>query len=106
MRRGKKGKQKMTLEEYIVFKNPAFNNDHTQYLKFLTEDVMDEWDANTNGKLEFAEYDTWQEKARQQLHEWEKTVDEEEGTFTISISTSEDDVSITHSQSSIRTMRT
>ena len=83
----------MSLEEYIVFKNPAFNDDHTQYIKFLTEDVIDEWDANENQKLDYDEYDRWQDKSRQQLHEWEKTVDEEAGTFTISISTSEDDVS-------------
>jgi len=92
LRRGGKGKEKMSLEEYIVFKNPAFNSDHTQYIKFLTEDVMDEWDANENKQLDYEEYDQWQDKSRQQIHEWEKTVDEEEGTFTISISTSEDDV--------------
>jgi len=81
----------MNLDQFVVYKNPALESDHSQYAKFLTLDMMDEWDKNEDGKLSYDEYDAWQAKNRADLHKWEKTEDPETGGFTISVITYEGD---------------
>jgi len=62
----------VTLEQYIIAKNPHFESDHDTHMYFIAEDTMDDWDSDENGLLSYEEFDAWKESQRSNMHSYEK----------------------------------
>jgi len=75
----------ITLEQYIIAKNPHFENDHDTHMYFVAEDTMDDWDSDENGLLSYKEFDAWKESQRSNMHNYEKTL-MDDNTLRITVS--------------------
>jgi hypothetical protein len=75
LRRGNaNSERKLSVTDYLTLKYPHFADDHDSYIKFLTEDILDQYDRNANFGLEYSEYDEWKEEDRAKLHIYSKKV--------------------------------
>jgi hypothetical protein len=61
-------------------------------MHFASEDVLDHWDTDGDGKLSQEEFDSWKESERNLMHQYEKTFNEETGIMTISVGSGEEEM--------------
>jgi hypothetical protein len=61
-------------------------------MHFASEDILDHWDTDGDGKLSQDEFDVWKDSERNLLHKYEKSMDEETGVVKITVGSSQDDM--------------
>jgi hypothetical protein len=61
-------------------------------MHFASEDILDHWDTDGDGKLSQDEFDVWKDSERNLMHKYEKSQNEETGVTTITVGSSQDDM--------------
>jgi hypothetical protein len=61
-------------------------------MHFASEDILDHWDTDGDGKLSQDEFDVWKDSERNLMHKYEKSMNEETGVQTITVGSSQDDM--------------